>query len=395
MSLENFRLIDTTLREGEQFSRAHFTSAQKFEIARELDAFGIEYIEVTNPASSPISYRDAETLAGMGLRAKILAHCRCNLSDVRAAVQAGVQGVNVLFGTSEQLRAHSHGRSIEEILETAREVISYLQTCGVETRFSCEDAFRTPLDVLLRVYEYVDSLGVDRVGIADTVGVADPLQVHQAVAAIRERVRADIEFHGHNDSGCAIANAYAALQAGATHIDTTVLGIGERNGITPLGGMIARLHATDRQLTSRYDLHRLSRLDQFVSEIAGIPIPFNNYITGETAFSHKAGIHTKAVLANPVSYEALDPADFGLERQLQLGHRLTGWNAVAHRVAALNLVMSEEAMRAAAAEIRSRADMEPLTLEEVDDLLRSWSSVVGPICTEQCNDMEGVGTWAR
>jgi homocitrate synthase len=381
MPLDDFRIIDSTLREGEQFARAHFTSAQKRELALALDAFGVEYIEMTNPSASPASSEDARMVAGLGLRARVLVHCRCNLADARRAVATGARGVNVLFGTSRQLREHSHGRSIEQIIGSAREVIAYLQVHGMETRFSCEDAFRTPLETLLEVYGAVDALGVDRVGIADTVGIADPQGVREVVGAVRAAVRADIEFHGHNDSGCAIANAYAALQAGATHIDTTILGIGERNGITPLGGLIARLYATDRSLVRRYDLPRLQHLDRRVAEMTGVPIPFNNYVTGETAFSHKAGLHAKAVLSNPSSYEALDPADFGLERRVELGHRLTGWNAVAHRAASLGLALDERQARAATTEIKRLADHGPLSPERVDEVLRNWTAQQTGGCT--------------
>jgi homocitrate synthase len=213
-------------------------------------------------------------------------------------------------------------------------VVSYIQGQGVELRFSTEDSFRSSREDLFRVYEAVDSIGVDRVGIADTVGVATPRQVYELVKALREHVRADIEFHGHNDSGCAIANAFEALDAGATHVDTSVLGIGERNGITPLGGLIARLYATDPALVDKYDLPLLRQIDYTVARMVGVDIPFNNYITGITAFTHKAGIHAKAILNNPETYEILDPHAFGMTRYVSIAHRLTGWNAIKNRGAA-------------------------------------------------------------
>lgn len=391
MPLDRFAIVDSTLREGEQFARAHFTPEQKTRIARALDAFGVEYIELTNPSASPASFEDARTIAGLGLRARVLVHCRCTLPDAERAVATGARGVNVLFATSQILRESSHGRSIERIIAEAGEVIRYLRAQGVETRFSCEDAFRTPLETLLRVYAAVDAMGVDRVGIADTVGVADPAGVEVVVSAVRSAVRADIEFHGHDDSGCAIANAWAALRAGATHIDTTILGIGERNGITPLGGLVARLYTADRSSLARYDLTRLPHLDALVSEMTGVPIPFNNYVTGETAFSHKAGLHAKAVLSDPRSYEALDPADFGLERRMELGHRLTGWNAVAHRAAALGLCLTDCEARAATSEIKRLADAGPLSQETVDALLRGWGGSLAPAARIR----EGVRTWAQ
>jgi homocitrate synthase len=132
------------------------------------------------------------------------------------------------------------------------------------------------------------------------------------VRTLRGVVSCDIETHFHNDTGCSIANAYAALEAGATHIDTSVLGIGERNGITPLGGLVARMYTADREgVMKKYNLEMLREVENIVAEAVQIQVPFNNYITGYCAFTHKAGIHAKAILNNPSTYEILNPADFG------------------------------------------------------------------------------------
>lgn len=365
----NVRIIDTTLREGEQFARAHFSLQHKLEIARLLDAFGVEYIETTSPVASPQSDHDLQALGALSLSARILTHTRCNLEDVRRAVACGAQGVNLLFATSSVLRSASHGLSIGQILEEAARCIAFLQAASVEVRFSCEDAFRSDVADLFRIYTAVDALGVDRVGIADTVGIATPHEVEQLVGHVRAAVRCDIEFHGHNDGGCAIANAYAAFLAGATHIDTTVLGIGERNGITSLSGLIARLYLSDPELVARYNLPLLGPLDALVAEIVGVEIPFNSCITGQTAFTHKAGLHTNAVLRDPRSYEILDPQVFGRGRDVLLGHRLTGRNAIAHRARLLGLDLPDATLKAITQQIKSRADERPLTDSEVDALL--------------------------
>lgn len=370
MSLENFCIIESTLREGEQFVGANFTSDQKVQIAELLDRFGVEYIELTSPAASPQSFKDAQRLAKLGLKAKFLTHTRCNMEDAKLAVDTGVHGIDVLFGTSSYLRQFSHGKSVSQIIDAAIEVVSYIKSQGLEVRFSSEDSFRSRLRDLLMVYIAVDEIGVDRVGIADTVGVARPRQVYDLVAALRQVVRAGIEFHGHNDSGCAIANSFCALEAGATHIDTSVLGIGERNGITPLGGFIARMYAENRELVRKYDLTVLRELDNVVADIVGISIPFNNYITGITAFTHKAGIHAKAVLNNPETYEILNPQDFGMTRYISIAHRLTGWNAVRDRAQQLGLSLSDDEIKEATKHIKAIADEKPLTLGDVDDILR-------------------------
>lgn len=373
MSLEKAAIIESTLREGEQFANAFFSSEQKVEIARMLDAFGVEYLELTSPASSPGSRADCERIAGLGLRARILTHTRCHLDDARIAVDTGVAGIDVLFGTSSYLREFSHGKSIAQIIDSAVEVIEFIKGQGLEVRFSSEDSFRSDLVDLLCVYRAVDQVGVDRVGIADTVGVASPRQVYDLVSTLRGVVHCDIEFHGHNDTGCAVANAFCALEAGATHVDTSVLGIGERNGITPLGGLIARLYAHDAEaVRRRYDLPLLREIENYVAQVVGVDVPFNNYITGYTAFTHKAGIHAKAILNHPSAYEILDPADFGLERYVHVAHRLTGWNAIKSRAEQLRLELSDQEIKEITAHVKALADEKPLSLSDVDALLRDY-----------------------
>ena len=375
MSLEDFAIIESTLREGEQFANAFFDSGQKVEIAHLLDAFGVEYLELTSPAASPQSRADCMRVAGLGLRTKLLTHTRCHLDDARLAVDTGVDGIDVLFGTSSYLREFSHGKSIRQIIDSAVQVVEFIKSQGLEVRFSSEDSFRSDLVDLLTVYREVDLIGVNRVGIADTVGIATPLQVHDLVRTLRGVVSCDIEFHGHNDTGCAIANSYCALAAGATHVDTSVLGIGERNGITPLGGLVARMYALDpEQIRAKYKLPMLREVENYVAEIVGVDVPFNNYITGYTAFTHKAGIHAKAILNNPDTYEILDPADFGLTRYLHIAHRLTGWNAVKQRAEQLQLDLTDLQVKEVTSHIKTAADQRKLSLDDVDVLLREYHS---------------------
>ena len=369
MSLQNFSIIESTLREGEQFVNAFFSVAEKIQIATLLDAFGVEYLELTSPLASPQSFKDCATIARLGLNAKILTHTRCNLEDAKRAVDTGVDGVDVVIGTSSLLREFSHGKSLAAILDIAQEVVAYLLSQNVETRFSTEDSLRSDLDEIMAIYQAVDALGVHRVGIADTVGVGTPRQIFAIVSRLRQAISCDIEFHGHNDSGCAIANAYAALEAGATHIDTTVLGIGERNGITSLGGLVARLYATDPSLVQKYNLPLIRNLDQTVARLVQVDIPFNNYITGFASFTHKAGIHAKAVLNNPSTYEILRPEDFGLTRYVHVAHRLTGWNAVKNRAEQLGLCLEEDQLKLLAEQIKTVADNSRITLDDVDRYL--------------------------
>lgn len=383
MSLENYYIIDSTLREGEQFINAQFTREQKIRIAQALDGFGVEYQELTSPMASPGSLDDLKAITRLGLRSRILTHIRCHKDDAKVALETGVDGVDVVIGTSSKLRQFSHGKTIEEIINLAAEVLTWIrsQAPDIELRFSTEDSFRSDEAELLRVYLAVDRLGVvNRLGTADTVGIATPTQVGRLVGTLRRLTKCDIEFHGHNDSGCAIANAFAALEAGATHIDTTVLGIGERNGITPLGGLVARMYTLNREGTrAKYRLGRLRSLEMMVAEMVGVDIPFNNFVTGFSAFTHKAGIHAKAILNAPETYEALDPHDFGLTRYISIAHRLTGWNAVKARADQLGLSLGDDQIKTLTQHIKALADERALTLDDVDGLLRHWANGNQPV----------------
>ena len=165
-------------------------------------------------------------------------------------------------------------------------MIQFVKSKGLECRFSSEDSFRSDLVDLLNIYSIVSKAGVGRVGIADTIGCASPRQVYDLVRTLRGVVQCDIECHFHNDTGCAIANAYCALEAGATHVDTSVLGIGERNGITPLGGFVARMLVADRDyVRGKYDLTKLKSIEDLVAGAVEINVPFNNYISKSAKIS--------------------------------------------------------------------------------------------------------------
>lgn len=370
-------IVDSTLREGEQFAGADFTSEDKLEIARALVEFGVDYLEVTSPAASPRSAADLRMLVDAGFPCTIAAHIRCHEEDARVALECGAGALNMVMATSPILRAAGHGKAIPEVVETAERVARAVRNEApeIELRFSSEDAFRCPLGDLLNVYLPLSETGLfDRFGIADTTGVAGPEQVSEIVALIARTTkgagRSAIEFHGHNDAGCAVANARAAYLAGASHINTTVLGIGERNGITALEGLIAALYTLDPVATkAAYRLEALGPLAHLVARKVGREVPFNHVLVGETAFSHKAGIHTKAVYNDPRAYEGLVPEDFGLTREIAVGHRLTGWNAVRVRSEASGYRLSVDALKKATECVKTAADGGDLTLQEVDAII--------------------------
>ncbi|CCH58387.1 hypothetical protein TBLA_0A05940 [Henningerozyma blattae CBS 6284] len=376
-NVNQFQLIDSTLREGEQFANAFFSTEKKIEIAKALDEFGVDYIELTSPVASEQSKKDCEAICKLGLKAKILTHIRCHMDDARIAVETGVDGVDVVIGTSKFLREFSHGKDMNYIANSAVEVINFVKSKGIEIRFSSEDSFRSDLVDLLNIYKTVDKIGVNRIGIADTVGCANPRQVYELVRTLKSVVSCDIECHFHNDTGCSIANAYCALEGGAKLIDVSVLGIGERNGITPLGGLMARMIvAAPEYVKDKYNLKMLRDIENLVADAVEVNIPFNNPITGFCAFTHKAGIHAKAILANPSTYEILNPNDFGMTRYIHFAHRLTGWNAIKSRVEQLNLNLTDEQIKEVTSKVKSMADIRSLNIDDVDSIIKKYHSEI-------------------
>ena len=380
--MRSLAILDSTLREGEQHAGAFFTLEQRLIIARLLDALGVTFIEVS-PINSPGVQHTVRALCELDLRAHIVAHVRCVEADVQAALDTPVFGLNLFFGTSAELRTFSHGRRIDRVLAESVPLIQRIRDAGRYVRFSAEDAFRSDLVDLLTIFDAVVAAGVQRIGLPDTVGIATPRQVERLVRLCAERYpQVGIEFHGHNDTGCALANTFAALEAGADCLDVTVMGIGERNGIASLSGLIAQLYIHYPELLDAYDLTQLVPLDRFVSGCLGIPIPFNMPITAPSAFTHRAGVHTKAVLRNPRSYEVLTPTDFGLTRHIDVGSRLTGRYAVGHRAATLGLDLSNNEVCHLTQALKERAEHGSLNQEEVDEFIHTWYQEKGSVTWE-------------
>jgi homocitrate synthase len=357
-----------------RFASAYFDTAKKIEIARALDEFGVDYIELTTPVASEQSRRDCEAICKLGLKAKILTHIRCHMDDARVAIETGVDGVSIFLGTSTLLQKHSHGKGMASLTATALKVINFVKSKGVEVRFSSEDSFRSDLVDILTLYQAVDKAGVHRVGIADTVGCASPRQAYDVVRTLRGVVSCDIEVHFHNDTGCAIGNTYTALEAGATHVDTSVLGIGERNGITPLGGFIGRMvSVAPDYVKCKYDLAKIKKLEDIVADATAVNIPFNNPITGFCAFTHKAGTYASSILAEPATYELINPKDFGMDSYVHFASRLAGGNAINLRAQQLDVPVSEEHVKVMTAAVVKLAAIRPVTIDDVDSIIHAHS----------------------
>jgi homocitrate synthase len=363
-------IIDTTLREGQQSSILHdhykyfFNTEDKIEIARALILYGVKFIELFAPNVSPQEAEDFEAVKRMrdSLIVQrgytfLLAHVRCHPTDVEAAIQAGADGLNMYIGTSDQSVKHKHGQDLPTIARNARALIEDVRRNhpNVIVRFSGEDAFRTRLDDLCGVYDEIAPF-VHRFGTPDTVGIATPATVAQRIKTLRERYPlVDLETHFHDDRGYSIINALEGINNGARYINTTLLGIGERSGITSMTALLFNLFINkDYDKLDGYYLRESYPVNVLMADKLQMLVPSKEPVS-LTNRTHAAGVHSHAVLNSADTYEAHPLDQFGvIESEILLGP-LSGWNIVRYFLREIcGYVLDDATAKKIAAEYKRR-----------------------------------------
>jgi isopropylmalate/homocitrate/citramalate synthase len=315
-------IVDTTIREGQQHGYVSFSTEQAVRLARLLDSFGVEILEVGHPAVSEQDKKTARALCQIGLSAGTLAHARAMTFDVTAAVDVGASWVGIVAGVNEAAVCHKMHRPRTDILERVKEAVYEAKRHGLGVRFTCEDASRTAMPMVVEAFEHARQAGADRLSYADTVGVLTPSVMRRAVETLVERFGPVIHVHCHNDFGLATANTLAAYEAGAIGLDVSIDGIGERCGIASLAEVtcgLRQLHKTH----GRWDLSLLPAMSRELATVVERTRMDTKPIVGKYAFSHKAGMHLAAQLEERIAYEPLDPAIVG-RRGRYIVSRLVG-----------------------------------------------------------------------
>ncbi len=312
-------IYDSTLRDGEQMPGVAFGPAVKLEIARALDEAKVPQIEAGFPAVSPSEAAAVKQVAGAGLDAEVLCLSRLKRDDVDAAADAGVDMVLLFVPASAiQLRVKLK-KTAEEILPEVTRVTEYATSRGLRVGFSTEDSTRADLMDLVRIYRAAIDAGAERVGITDTVGCTTPNGLAQLVQKVRRSLNNfPLSIHLHNDFGLATANAVAGVLAGARFVTTTVNGIGERAGNVPLQPFVMSCELL-YGIPTGIELENLKALSELVADRSGVAVHPNAPVVGSNVFSHESGIHVKAVMEDPATYEPYPPELVGQRRTLALG----------------------------------------------------------------------------
>ena len=318
-------VVDSTLREGFQFAGANFSPEDQREIFDRLVRLGVEIVEVGNPVQPEIQERiSALRRRRGGGPPRLFAHIRNHERDIRAAAECGADGVSVLC-TADVERLAAMGLTPASSRNRLRQNIALARSLGLDVRVGVEDFFGRSFRDCLEIYNLAEAGGATRVALADTLGKAQGWEVARRVGALRRRTRLEIEGHFHNDLGQAVSNALIAVRAGANWISASLLGIGERTGITPLSSFLANLYVLEPSLARRYRMEELTAAEGLVSRLCGIDVPLHLITSPANGFAHKAGIHLDALMKfGPGKYEPLSPRIVGNVRRLVLHSVISG-----------------------------------------------------------------------
>ncbi|HEU5299377.1 MAG TPA: 2-isopropylmalate synthase, partial [bacterium] len=316
------QIFDTTLRDGEQSPGFSMTAGEKVEMARQLARLGVDVIEAGFPVSSPGEFEAARAVAREVRGPAICALARTAPADIERAWEAVREAqrprIHTFIATSAIHMARKLRMSPAAVLETAAEAVRLARTLCPDVEFSAEDATRSEVDFLCRVFEAAIEAGATVINIPDTVGYAQPDEFGDLVRTLIGRVpgmdRVTVSVHCHNDLGVAAANTLAGVHAGARQVEGTVNGIGERAGNVALEEVIMalRTRADLYGLATGVDTTQIFATSRLLCALTGIDVQPNKAVVGANAFAHEAGIHQHGVLADRRTYEIMTPESIGL-----------------------------------------------------------------------------------
>lgn len=339
---KKIRILDSTLREGEQHPGVSFSNKQRIQIAWMLDSFGVDQIEIS-PIVSPDHHEATKIIMKQGLKADIVAHVRAIKSDVDRALDCDTNWVATYMGISDIHLLAKLRISREEAKQRALEVVDHIKSHGLKSRFTMEDASRTDPEFLLEMCKEMNQRGIERISIPDTVGIMRPQGMYNLVKMVYDNIdssKTSLDVHCHNDVGLALSNALSGCDGGADQIHTTIDGLGERTGIPTLAETAVALNLIYKSNNS-FRLHLLKDLSRTISDYTGIPIHESKPLVGDSAYKHKAGTHLAAILRNPSAYEIIEPKQVGNRRKIVFGE-LSGKNGSAYLLSLLGLDSNKE-----------------------------------------------------
>ncbi|NLT41378.1 MAG: homocitrate synthase [Anaerolineae bacterium] len=365
---------DTTLRDGEQTAGVVFANDEKLHIARLLAEVGVDQIEAGIPTMGGDEKDAIKAIVDLGLPISVLAWNRAVVSDIQDSIDCGVDAVAISISASDIHIQNKLRKSREWVLESVRKSCVFAKNAGLYVSVNAEDASRADLEYLLQFAENAKQSGADRMRFCDTVGVLDPFSTYERVKLISDEVGIDLEMHTHNDFGMSTANSIAGVMAGATYVNTTVNGLGERAGNAVLEEFVMALKyvfGMDLGLRSA----RFRELCEYVANASNRPIPTWKPITGGNLFVYESEGRASGVLRDPSTYEIFAPGDVGLQRRFVFG-KYSGPSVLRQKLRQYGREMEEEQIPQLVDTLRDksialkRALFDEEVLQEYEDLRR-------------------------
>lgn len=347
-------ILDTTLRDGEQTPGVALTVDEKIQIAQKLNNLGVDKIEVGFPASSKGEVESAKKISSLQLDSTLVGLARSVKKDIDAVIDSDLDYVHTFIGTSPLHRDYKLKMSKEKIIETAVSAVEYAKDHGLTVEFSAEDATRTEMDFLFKIFGEVVDAGADFLDVPDTVGVLTPIVTRDFITDIKNNFTTPVSVHFHNDFGLATANSLTAIECGANQVHVTVNGLGERTGNCSLEELVITLKVA-YGIDLGLDTTRLYSLSNLVGRFTGVKMPVNKPIVGDNAFAHESGIHVHGILNNANTYEPMSPELVGHSRRIVLGKH-TGANAIKSKLKQYHIDLNEDQFSKVFNEIKTLGD---------------------------------------
>ena len=374
MVTDRIRILDTTLRDGEQSPGAAMTLEEKLEVAEFLDTMGVDIIEAGFPISSPGDFAAVSEISKIVKSASVCGLARAGFKDIDRAGEA-VKGarrprIHTFISTSPVHMKHKLQMGENAVLDAVGASVAHARNFTDDVQWSAEDATRTERDFLCRCVELAIRSGAATINIPDTVGYSTPQEYFELVAMLRESVpdadKVIFSTHCHNDLGLAVANSLAGVLAGARQVECTVNGIGERAGNAALEEIVMALKVRRDRMpyTTGIDTTMLARASKLVSNVTGMPVQYNKAVVGKNAFAHESGVHQDGMLKHVETYEIMRPADVGVkETSLVLG-KLSGRHAFKDKLTTLGYELDGPAFEDAFRRFKDLADKKKHVFDE-------------------------------
>ena len=364
--MKRIKIFDTTLRDGEQSPGCSMNLSEKIEMAKQLDKLGVDIIEAGFAIASPMDHKSVQAIAGAVTDCTVASLARCTKGDIDAAWDA-VKGakhprIHVFLATSDIHMKYKLQMSPEEVLRRITDMVGYAKSFCEDIEFSAEDASRSDWAFLAQCYTNAVTAGATTLNVPDTVGYSTPQEMAELIIYLRQNVagieNVDISVHCHDDLGMAVANSLACIKAGATQVECTVNGIGERAGNASLEEIVMALH-TRRDFydaETNINTRQIYRSSKLLSYITGVPIAPNKSIVGANAFAHESGIHQHGVIANAQTYEIMNSTDVGIPQNTMVLGKHSGKHALREKLASMGYEISDQEMEKVFARFKILAD---------------------------------------